>query len=127
MPYFKASVQYQDYEGTSAADNADQNDLADYLKKKGLMTSNQTILAASLWVGENHGGKLGSTSVSAYLFDKPSHDTVKDELDSMSGPIPVRKVDVEVTIEEFIGFFKRFNVLLTRKGFDLTDREYTVI
>ncbi|MBJ7314313.1 hypothetical protein ACFOLJ_14435 [Rugamonas sp. CCM 8940] len=127
MTSFKASVQYQDNNGTAAADHADKNDLTDYLKAKKLMSDDEFVVASSLWVGENHGGKLGSVTVKAYLFDKPSYATVKDALDAIAGPIPVRAVKIEVTIEEFIGFFKRFEVVLTRKGFDIEGREYTTV
>lgn len=127
MTYFKATVQYQDWNGTAAADDADRNSLSDFLRTKGLMTGNEFLIASSLWVGENHGGKLGSVGITAYLFDKPDHASVKAAIDAIAGPIPVRKVDVTVTIDEYIGFFKRFAVLLTRNGFDIEGREYAIV
>jgi hypothetical protein len=39
-------------------------------------------------------------------------------------PIRVRRVDVELTLEEFFSLFKRFNVVLSRRGLSLIDREY---
>ncbi len=60
MESFKASVQYGDWEGTAAADGAHAISVDDYLEKKGLIKSGEFLLATSLWVGENHDGKLGS-------------------------------------------------------------------
>lgn len=54
---------------------------------------------------------MESVSIAAYLFDQPSFDTVKAALDGINGPIPVRKVDVEASLEEYIGFLKRFAVI----------------
>jgi hypothetical protein len=125
MGNFKASVQYGDWKGTAAADNADQNDLSDYLQGKGLMNENEFPIASSLWVGENHGGKLGTVMVTAYLFHKPDHATVNDALNAIYGPITVREIDVEVSLTEYIGFFKRFSVFNTRRGLDINEREFT--
>jgi hypothetical protein len=44
---------------------------------------------------------------------------------SQGGPIPVKRVEVELTLEEFMGLFKRFSVVLTKKGLDLDGRTYT--
>lgn len=128
MSIFKATVQYQDWNGTAAADDADNNKtLSAFLEGKGLMKDTESLIASSLWIGENKGGKLGSVSIAAYLFDRPSFDTVKAALDSINGPIPVRKVDVEVSLEEYIAFFKRFAVIHTRNGLNIEGREYTLI
>ena len=116
MGFFKAGTQYGDCKGTSSADDADgTHDLHNYMKTKGLVTDSEFIIASELWVGENHGGGLGRVGVTVYLLDKPDHASVKVALDSISDPIPVRTVKLEVTLEEYLGFFKRFNVMLTRK------------
>jgi len=128
MTQFKASVQYGDFKGTAAADNADgDHGLNDFIKGKGLIQDGEFLIAASLWVGDSAGGKLGHTYIHAHLFNhgESNHDTVKAALDAMDGPIPVRAVDVEVTPEQFISFFKRFSVVLTRPSLHLDGREYT--
>jgi hypothetical protein len=66
-------------------------------------------------------------SITAYLFDKPDHATVSAAIDAITGAIPVHTVEVEVSLEEYLAFFKRFSVMHTKKGFDLQDREYQVI
>lgn len=72
------------------------------------------------------GGKLGRSYVTAYLYNKAdnNHDNVKAELDALGGPIPVRKVDVPVSAERFISFFKRFSVMLTRPSLNLDGRDF---
>jgi hypothetical protein len=126
MTSFRASVQYNDWRGTAAADNADPLSLHKCLESKGLIQPGEFLIAASLWMGENHGGRIGSVSVEAFLYaGRDTFDTVKSALDAHVGPIPVRVADLKLTIEEFIGLFKRFDVMLTRKGLSLEGRDYT--
>lgn len=124
MTTFTASVQYNDKLGTAAADRADQNDLNDYLDKKGLINDDEFVLSTSLWVGENHGGKLGHVAVTAYLFKAIGYDNVAEALRLIDGPIPVRTVELNVTLEEFFAFFKRFEVFLAPNGMDIAHREF---
>jgi hypothetical protein len=130
MDTFKASVQYNDFKGTAAADNASDNyDLQSFLKGKGLMHDSEFLIASTLLIGESNAGKMGGTHVKAYLYDKAdnNHDTVKAALDATTDPIQVRAVTVEVTAEQFICFFKRFNVMLTRPSLNIDGREFTEI
>jgi len=128
MQIFKAYAQYGDWEGTAAADDSDTTSLERYLKKKGLIESGEFLVAASLWAGENHDGKLGIVSVSAYLFKGPEDvESVKKALEAIDGPIPVREVDLPLKLEEFVCMFKRFGVMLTWHGVQLGGREYHVI
>lgn len=130
MGNFTASVQYNDFKGTAAADTADgTHDLQHFLKANGLMRDDEFLIAASMNIGESHAGKMGSAYVQAYLFDKAGneHDTVKDALDATEGPIQVRQVKVEVTAEQFIGFFKRLEVMLTRPSLNLNGREFNTV
>lgn len=127
MSTFAASVQYNDKLGTAAADRADRDDLDDYLKNKGLINDDEFVLSTSLWVGENHGGKLGHVSVTAYLFKAVGYANVSEALRAISGPIPVRTVSLDVTLEEFVAFFKRFEVFLSPEGLDVTGREFKEI
>lgn len=124
MSQFKASVQYQDFDGTAAADNADQADLHSFLQAKGLLQGAEFLIAASLWIGENKDGKIGMVNISAHLFQNGDYDTTLAALAATPDPIPVRTVRLEVSLEEYIGFFKRFAVVLTRRGMNIGGREY---
>jgi hypothetical protein len=128
MDTFKAGVQYGDWEGTAAADGADALAIDSYLEEKGLISGDEFVLAVNLWVGENHGGQLGSVSVRVFVHKGPNHfDTLKPLLDSMTGPIPVREVRLELALEEFVGLFKRFDVMLTWHGLELEGRQFDIV
>ena len=123
---FKARVQYGDFDGTAAADKADQNNLSDYLHTNGLMQSNEFLVAAKLWIGENHGGIVKKPTIHALVIDAPDYDgAVKDLLDQ--DLIPVRSIELHISLEQFIGFFKRFAVTLTLSGCDLASKDYQEI
>lgn len=125
MSEFTVLVQYNDWKGASAADDADSISLSRYLKNEGLINEGEFLIAASLWVGENHGGKLGVVGVRAFLYAKEStFEDVKSALNAEQGPIPVRVVEVELTLDEYVGLFKRFAVILTRKDLNIEGREY---
>lgn len=99
----KASVQYNDYLGTAAADGSDWIMLNDYLKQKGVDTNRYEAVGAEFFHGER------SFWASIICIDKES-DT----------PNRVVKISFEkgMTVEEFFNLFKRFNVIITRKHID---------
>lgn len=127
MARFKAGVQYGDWEGTASADDIGNGDVHDFLKSNGLIKVDEYLVGLELYIGENHPGRPAQPIIKAYIVDKPDFDTVADKLKSVDGPIEVREVRLEVSLDESVGFFKRFNVVLTRKGLELIGREYTVI
>jgi hypothetical protein len=130
MESFKASVQYGDWQGTAAADDAGggENSIRDYLEKKQLIKPDEFLIATSLWIGENHDGKLGHVSIRAFLLKgHRDFESVQTALADLRGePVPVRAVEIPLTFEEFVALFKRFDVMFTRHGFKLEDREYSV-
>ena len=117
MGRFKASTRYGHWQGTAAADNADMRYLLSYLESKGLVQENEFLIATSLSVGENRDGKLVSVNVRAFMYTRVGSPTVKDALAAHGGTIPVRIIDLDLKLEEFIGLFKRFEVFLTDKTF----------
>ncbi len=123
---FKAGVQYGDFEGTAAADRADRGDLREYLEAQNLIQPGEFLVAVELWIGENHSGKVAQPSIKALLVDAPDYDgAVRDVLNQ--DPVPVRKVDVPLTLEEFVGLFKRFAVTLTIRGGNLGGKDYNEV
>ena len=123
---FRASVQYNDWKGTAAADNADQNDLHKLLSSKKLIDPDKEfLLGIELWVGENHDGKVEAPTVVAIVTALDNkYDNLEVQLKALKGPIPVRRVEIKLTLEEFVGLFKRFAVVLTTRGLNLEDREF---
>lgn len=78
-----------------------------------------------MWVGENHSGQVREPWVEALIMDKASDfDTLEAWLKAHPGPLPVRTVRIRMSVIEFIALFKRFSVMLTRRGLGLVGREY---
>jgi len=123
MEFLKASTQYGDWEGTAAADDK-PSALQELLETKGLINPDEFLLAATLYVSEHN---YDSPYVRAFVFQKGrKFELVKEILAATEGPIPVRRIDVGLTTKEFLGLFKRFNVMLTWRGLEIEGREYTV-
>lgn len=121
---FHASVQYDDFKGTAAADRADHGDASIWLENKGLKQKGEFLLGFTLYAGENH-GKHQDPIYAEFLLALPSdYDTVKSMVETSAGPVPVRKVTTQMTLVEFFGLFKRFSVYLSVDGM-LTGQEYT--
>lgn len=124
MPWFKASTQYGDWTGSASADRADQMALVDLLREWGRLNAREFVVGAQLWVGENHNGKLGMTSVTAFAIDLEGHATVPEAIAAAGDGLTLRKIEVDVTLEQFVGLFKRFAVSLSAPEFRLEGREF---
>jgi hypothetical protein len=124
MTSFKASVQYGDWTGTAAADNADQVDLDAYLRETGAITADEFLFAVELYVGENHGGRVTEPHIDVLVFPAQGFDNVAAELADIEGPIPLRRVSVAMTLGDFLAKFKRVSIHLNRRGLDVSGREY---
>ncbi|WP_342619292.1 hypothetical protein [Rhodoferax sp. GW822-FHT02A01] len=120
---FRASVQYGDFKGSSAADRADKADADDWLTSKGLKTDDEFLLGIKLFSGESHGVHKDPVNVQFLLVKPRAHDSVKSMLDTTPGPIPVRRVDVQMPLVEFFGLFKRLSITLSPHGM-IEGRDY---
>ena len=128
METLQASAQYNDWKGTSAADNLDRNDLIDLLEKRGLLDrDNEFLVGIKLFIGENHGGQTKPPYIHCLIYSEETCQNVAESIKSQQGPLNLKSVDIELTIEEFLGLFKRFSVVLTRRGLGLDGREYNSI
>ncbi len=123
---FKAGVQYGDWEGTAAADNADETSFTKRLLDQGLIGENEFLVGIEIWSGENHAGVASPPTVYAYVVDGDSHANVGSYLSNKSTPAKVKQVEITLSYEEFFGLFKRFNVVLTGRELDLVNREYEI-
>ncbi|HEV2078681.1 MAG TPA: hypothetical protein VGR19_02125 [Allosphingosinicella sp.] len=124
MQTFQAGVQYGDFEGSVAADRIDKGDMTDFLEAAGLMGPDDFLIGAEVFVGENHPGRMGSTFVRVFLIEARNYEEAKSLL--AAEPLEVRRVEVPVDLETFVRFFKRFNVIITRRGLNLIGREFQV-
>lgn len=119
---FKASVQYNDWTGTSAADDADSQSWGDYLKDQELMTDEEIVVGIRAWFGENHpNNSIRNARVSFYLVP------LNNWADHSSGPkVSVREVQMDISPTEFIKRFKRLEVALAWKSSELSGKELVI-
>lgn len=120
---FKASVQYDDFKGTAAADRADKGDASDWLEKKGLIQEGEFLLGITLFAGENHGFHQDPLFVEFLLATPGDHDSIEATIET-GAPVVVRRVRVDMGLVEFFGLFKRFSVYISSHGM-LDGRQYT--
>ena len=120
---FRASVQYNDWKGGSAADDADKNDASDWLKENGHIKDGEFLLGIKMFAGENHGTHKDPVHVEFLITTPGDYDNVKAMIEASTSSIEVRRVSVEMALTDFFGFFKRFEVTLPRDKM-LEDYEY---
>lgn len=120
---FRASVQYDDLIGSSAADRADGDGPGDWLRAKGLMPPDEFVVGIKVWVGENRGAHRDPITVH-FLLTPGSFDSVKESIATTSGAFATRRVTAEMPVAEFFGLFKRFSICLSPGGM-LSDKRYS--
>jgi hypothetical protein len=128
MKFFKAGTQYGDWKGSSAADCYQGSaGVEEYLEKKGLMKAGETCVAVEFGVGENQVGRKMKVYASAYLVHGQGVEAIQREFDATPDPIPVRQVSFDMTHDDFVSVFKRFEVVLTLSGLRMEDREFRIV
>lgn len=109
MSDFVASVQYNDFKGSVAADRSDTESMKEYLVEHGLAADDERVIGYRISFNGNHGVEY-EPSVLVYLqkgsFDEP------DKI--------VRAVDIQMSGPKFFSFFKRFSLVLMNDGLDLS-------
>lgn len=117
---FHASVQYNDSTGTAAADDHDNHDMTVYLKEQGLIQEGETLVGVEMWSGEVHADTQDEpVYVTALVSSGDGYDNIQAAVDS-GNPLHVRKINLEMPLNEFFGLFKRFKISISRHG--LIDR-----
>lgn len=115
MNTFEAGVQYNDFTGTAALDGSDNAPVASFLQGEGLMEDNERVMGVRITSGEN-GGLVPVEQVSVVAYICPAADMSPK-------PAKVRAVEARVTPGQAFAFFKRFDLVVTRKGVDLSFAE----
>lgn len=124
---FKATVQYSDWEGTAAADSADEKTIHDFLKERKLMTDKQFVIGVEVSIGENHVGRVQPPIINVIFVETDSFDDAQLLL-GKDGTVNVMKIVLDdVSLEQFLGLFKRFSIAISRKGLNFIDREYNAV
>ncbi|MBQ4083192.1 MAG: hypothetical protein IJC77_02870 [Bacteroidaceae bacterium] len=105
----KASVQYNDYRGTVAADISDYALLSDYLEDKGVDVDRYEPIGVHFYSGYSE-----YVSVSFICIDHQSDERKAVTL----------KLEKNLSVVEFLDLFKRLEIILTfAKGHDYSDWE----
>lgn len=124
---FKAKTQYNDFVGTSAADGAGMGDLEKWMKESGYMQEGEFLVGIELWAGEYHGKQEDPVYVSALFMQPGDHDTIKAVIDAAKGPIPVRRVSIQMKLKDFFALFKRLSLAFSRGGLLKPGVEYVYV
>ena len=101
-----ASVQYNDYKGTVAADEDDHINMSDYLEQNGIDTNRYQVVGVRLY------GASGTPSCEFLCNDTQESKGIKFEK--------------ELNFDEFIKLFKRFEMVLTKNGIDFSDNTESI-
>lgn len=103
---FRANVQYDDWLGSSAADDADEGTLWQFLKDRQLLGQDETVygMQISCWGPSDQNIKL---TVRFLARNSSDEATFQD-------PITLRVIPTELSPTEFFLLFKRFSVTLSR-------------
>ena len=116
MEEFRAGVQYNDYVGTVAADRHDNNDLLSYLRQRDLIPEGEVLVGVQVSSGAVHGPSLEwPFSVKAILAKGANYDSVQAEADKVDALV-VREVDLNMSLQELFGLFKRFEICMSLHG-----------
>ncbi|MBS7546277.1 hypothetical protein [Ancylobacter oerskovii] len=118
----KAGVQYGDWDGTVAADNGDQGGIHDHLREKGLLRDDEALLAIRFHSGSTD----GIPWVDALVLRAAGFDGAKQILQQTDTPTLYQR-KFEPTLQEFFSLFKRFNIVLTISGQNLSGREFDIV
>ena len=103
----KASVQYNDYRGTVAADMSDYTFLSDYLKGRGVDVERYEPIGVRFYSGYSE-----FVSVNFICIDHQSDERKAVTL----------KLENQLSVSEFLDLFKRMEIILTfAKGRDYSD------
>lgn len=125
MKTFKASVQYGDLKGSSAADRADMTDAAKWLKDNGHITD-EFVVGISMWAGENHGTHRDPVSVEFLVTGLNGYENIPEMLQASGEPIQVKEITVDMNIADFLALFKRLEITLSNGGL-IEGKTYTSI
>ena len=111
---FKASTQYNDMIGSSALDHAGRNNIESYLKNKKLIAQNEICvgfifhhhhdLAPNLSPSKN----ATDVNLDCYIATGQWHENKNIS--------ELKKVKLEIPIEDFLGLFKCLSVTFSKLG-----------
>ncbi len=119
---FVASVQYNDWVGTAAADGADANGPATWLEQNGHASPGERLVGVRFFYGENHGNYDNIVYVEFLLLPVGSSESSTNASELSQSVVAVRKLIMSMQLVEFFSLFKRFEIAISLGGiFDTRD------
>lgn len=110
---FTAAVQYDDWKGTAAADDADNTSLSAWLRTNGYADEGDVLVGVQMSVGENHGFHRDPVYVDFALVPLQGHPDIQSKIAHESDPVEIKHARAEMGLAEFVGLFKRFSVAVS--------------
>lgn len=128
MSSFEASTQYGDWKGTAAADEfGAERSFEELFEATGKVDKeNEILIAFEFYAGE------GTFMLFGYFHPKSETTalgwipSLNEDFKRKPGSIPVRKVEVEISLDKFFEYFKRFNVVMIHRGLDISGRDFEI-
>ncbi len=106
---FVANVQYDDWKGTVAADDYVKEDIRSWLQKEGKLGEDDVVCGIQYYRVEK------SASLSVFIFEGQGGRNMNDA--RLEGkPIPLKKLSLELSFQDFLQKFKRLDVRLSFHG-----------
>lgn len=124
----KATVQYNDFIGTAAADQSDKIHLEQLAEKYGIDTRRYFVFGITVYISELGRNELDRTIVNILAVDTQvtgavDVDSLQQYIDDNQGVLPYVKLEIETYLGEITEFyFKRFNLVLQNRH--ITVNEY---
>lgn len=111
---FSAHTHYDHFKGTAAADDFDLRSINQFLENKGLVQPGEFLAGVKMSWGAPKGA-VKTVTVHALLAKTTDYDGLKALAES-DEPLSLRKANIDVSLEDFFGCFKQFEIALSPKG-----------
>lgn len=105
---FIAGTRYEDAQGAAVVDWDSDNNLHKYLRNQNIDTDKYNLIGASIYIEEI------DFHMSVYIQEKGAKK-------NSDGKLPIQKVYIETTLDEFIRMARSLNVMLFYKGIKMDD------
>ena len=114
---FTASTQYNDLRGSSSADRTDLDDATQWLRGQEHLYLGELLVGIEAYLSPSGAPQNSplTIDVTFVLIKSDSFENLPD-LVVRSDSVAVRKVNLEMTPDQFFRLFKRFCITLSSKG-----------
>jgi hypothetical protein len=115
-----ASAQHCDWEGTVAADDADGVAIRKYLRERSLISDKELIVGMKFLVGD---AEVEKPLIQVLVIDAVGYDSVAEILRA-NDTIILRKINLDLSLSQFVGLFKRLSVTFAVPGLEPEEHAY---